>query len=81
MSSAAGLVAAPHRAAYVSSKHGVIGLTKEMALELAGDNIQVNAVAPGVTEIRSRDPEKIASGRALGSTPRDRSNDPFSRLR
>jgi meso-butanediol dehydrogenase/(S,S)-butanediol dehydrogenase/diacetyl reductase len=50
MSSAAGLVAAPHRAAYVSSKHGVIGLTKEMALELASHNIQVNAVAPGVTE-------------------------------
>jgi NAD(P)-dependent dehydrogenase (short-subunit alcohol dehydrogenase family) len=50
MSSAAGLVAAPHRAAYVSSKHAVIGLTKEMALELAGKNIQVNAVAPGVTE-------------------------------
>ena len=50
MSSAAGLVAAPHRAAYVSSKHGVIGLTKEMALELAKHNIQVNAVAPGVTE-------------------------------
>jgi meso-butanediol dehydrogenase/(S,S)-butanediol dehydrogenase/diacetyl reductase len=50
MSSAAGLVAAPHRAAYVSSKHAVIGLTKEMALELAAKNIQVNAVAPGVTE-------------------------------
>jgi meso-butanediol dehydrogenase/(S,S)-butanediol dehydrogenase/diacetyl reductase len=50
MSSAAGLVAAPQRAAYVSSKHAVIGLTKETALELAGNNIQVNAVAPGVTE-------------------------------
>jgi NAD(P)-dependent dehydrogenase (short-subunit alcohol dehydrogenase family) len=50
LSSAAGLVAAPNRAAYVSSKHGVIGLTKEMALELGGKNIQVNAVAPGVTE-------------------------------
>jgi len=50
LSSAAGLVAAPNRAAYVSSKHGVIGLTKEMALELAAKNIQVNAVAPGVTE-------------------------------
>jgi meso-butanediol dehydrogenase/(S,S)-butanediol dehydrogenase/diacetyl reductase len=33
---------------YVSSKHAVVGLTKEMALELADKNIQVNAVAPGV---------------------------------
>lgn len=50
LSSAAGLMAVPNRAAYVSSKHGVIGLTKEMALELGGKNIQVNAVAPGVVE-------------------------------
>lgn len=50
MASVAGLLAAPHRAAYVSSKHGVVGLTKEIALELATKNIQVNAVAPGVVE-------------------------------
>lgn len=50
LSSTAGLMAMPNRAAYVSSKHGVIGLTKEMALELGGKNIQVNAVAPGVVE-------------------------------
>jgi NAD(P)-dependent dehydrogenase (short-subunit alcohol dehydrogenase family) len=34
MSSAAGLVGAPHRAAYVPSKHALIGLTKEMALRI-----------------------------------------------
>lgn len=50
MASVAGLLAAPNRAAYVSSKHGVVGLTKEMALELASKKIQVNAVAPGVVE-------------------------------
>jgi NAD(P)-dependent dehydrogenase (short-subunit alcohol dehydrogenase family) len=50
LSSAAGLTAVPNRAAYVSSKHGVIGLTKEMAIELGDKNIQVNAVAPGVVE-------------------------------
>jgi len=48
LASVAGLMAVPNRAAYVSSKHAVVGLTKEMALELADKNIQVNAVAPGV---------------------------------
>lgn len=37
---------APGLAAYVSSKHAVVGLTKQMALELAPDNIRVLAVAP-----------------------------------
>ncbi|MDH3600767.1 MAG: SDR family oxidoreductase [Candidatus Tectomicrobia bacterium] len=50
MASVAGLMAMPHRAAYVASKHAVVGLTKEMAMELAEHNIQVNAVAPGVVE-------------------------------
>lgn len=50
LASVAGLMAVPNRAAYVSSKHAVVGLTKEMALELADKNIQVNAVAPGVVE-------------------------------
>ena len=48
LASVAGLMAVPNRAAYVSSKHAVVGLTKEMAIELADKNIQVNAVAPGV---------------------------------
>lgn len=48
LASVAGLMAVPNRAAYVASKHAVVGLTKEMALELADKNIQVNAVAPGV---------------------------------
>ena len=47
LASAAGLVGVPNRAAYVASKHGVVGLTKAMALELAVHNIQVTAVAPG----------------------------------
>src|SRR5262245_42215580 len=50
LASVAGLLAVPNRAAYVSSKHAVIGLTKEMAMELADRHIQVNAVAPGVVE-------------------------------
>lgn len=50
LASVAGVTAVPNRAAYVSSKHAVVGLTKEMAIELASHNIQVNAVAPGVVE-------------------------------
>lgn len=50
LASVAGLTGVLNRAAYVSSKHAVVGLTKEMALELADKNIQVNAVAPGVVQ-------------------------------
>ena len=50
LASVAGLVGVPNRAAYVSSKHAVVGLTKEMAMELAEHDIQVNAIAPGVVE-------------------------------
>lgn len=40
----------PQRAAYVASKMGLIGLTRESARELAAYNIRVNAVCPGVIE-------------------------------
>jgi SDR family mycofactocin-dependent oxidoreductase len=49
-SSSAGLVGQPGLAHYSAAKHGVIGLTKAMALELADHDINVNAVCPSAVE-------------------------------
>jgi len=48
LASTLGVVAAPNRAAYTASKHAVVGLTKQMAMELGDRGIRVNAVGPGV---------------------------------
>ena len=47
VASAHGLVASPHKAAYVAAKHGVLGLTKTVALEVARTGVTCNAVCPG----------------------------------
>jgi 3-hydroxybutyrate dehydrogenase len=46
MASTHGLVASPYKSAYVAAKHGIIGLTKTVALEAAEFGVTVNAICP-----------------------------------
>jgi len=57
-----GLVASTNKAAYVASKHGLLGLTKTVALENAGRGITCNAICPGFvrTELIARQIEERA---------------------
>src|SRR5690606_6036192 len=50
VASTAGLIGYPYVSAYCAAKHGVIGLTRAVALETARQGITVNAVCPGYTE-------------------------------
>ena len=47
IASAHGLVASPNKVAYVAAKHGVVGMTKVAAIELAGFGTTCNAICPG----------------------------------
>lgn len=47
IASAHGLVASPYKSAYVAAKHGIVGITKTVALEAAESGVTVNAICPG----------------------------------
>jgi len=47
IASAHGLTASPYKSAYVSAKHGLVGMTKTVALETAEEPITANAICPG----------------------------------
>jgi 3-hydroxybutyrate dehydrogenase len=61
-----GLVASANKAAYVSAKHGLVGLTKVVALETAGSGITSNAICPGWTRTELIEPQIAARAEALG---------------
>jgi NAD(P)-dependent dehydrogenase (short-subunit alcohol dehydrogenase family) len=69
-SSGSGFAATPNDVGYVASKHGVIGLTKALAIEWAPFGIRVNSIAPGLTdslmvrEIREKKPDMVAAREA-----------------
>jgi 3-hydroxybutyrate dehydrogenase len=71
IASAHGLVASPFKAAYVAAKHGIVGLTKVVALETAEAGITANAICPGYvwTPLVERQIEDQAKSHAL---PRER---------
>ncbi|MGX9354357.1 3-hydroxybutyrate dehydrogenase [Roseobacteraceae bacterium S113] len=47
IASAHGLTASPYKSAYIAAKHGVVGMTKTVALETAEEPITANAICPG----------------------------------
>lgn len=71
LASAHSLVASPYKSAYVSAKHGVLGLTKTVGLELAKAGITVNAVCPGYVKTPLVEAQIPDTAKARGMTERE----------
>ncbi len=70
MSSVYGLIGAPGRAGYVTTKTALIGLTRAVALETAQQGITCNALCPG-SALTPAIEARIAAAAARGGTPRE----------
>jgi 3-hydroxybutyrate dehydrogenase len=68
IASAHALVASPFKSAYVAAKHGLAGLTKTVALELAEQNITCNAVCPGYVKTPLVDGQIASQAKERGIT-------------
>lgn len=75
IASAHGLVGSAGKSAYVAAKHGVLGLTKAVAIELADAGVTVNAICPGWVKTplveRQLEARAAAEGRTLAEVERD----------
>lgn len=66
IASAHGLIASPFKSAYVAAKHGIVGLTKTVALETAEYGITANAVCPGYVHTPLVDGQIADTAKARG---------------
>jgi len=71
IASAHGLVASPYKSAYVTAKHGVLGLTKTVGLELAETGITCNAICPGFVKTPLVDGQIDSQAAAHGGMSKD----------
>ena len=75
IASAHGLVASPNKSAYVSAKHGIVGFTKTVALEVAELGITSNAICPGFVHTPLVQIQIEDRSRELGITPEKAARD------
>ena len=69
IASAHGLVASPFKSAYVAAKHGILGLTKTVALEVAESGITCNAICPGYVKTPLVESQIADQAKARNMTP------------
>src|SRR5580698_9113554 len=69
IASAHALVASPFKSAYVAAKHGILGLTKTVALEVAQDGVTCNAICPGYVKTPLVEAQIADQAKARDMTP------------